>query len=317
MLAGYTDVASQVGRCCSNGIQRKNKRRPIVITECNGRRSISGLQHCKRVPCPICAPFLEAKRLQALQPALDRATSNPGIRLFSLVLTLKHSKADPWLVLVSTLKAAQRQLVQGNPWRNAVLGWIRQLESTYGRYGHHPHLHLIIAINPEVDSKKFFDWVESKCSAVFEGMGRESKWAQGWYRPIHADDLTKEVGYLGAIGKVAAVPNQKKHTPLWLLPPGAFAEIYTDSKGLHWFDVGGIFAKSTIDKQTSLSGANPEVERVTIGWMSPSKWSRWTKEGDDLLEVVADWRIDREAFLSVWVSAGGHAGFPPDVVPEE
>lgn len=327
---GCSEVAFEVARCASFLVMGK---REVTLHEGDaGRRHLGGLNHCGRVVCPICGPFLMAQRLEALQPVVAAASKNEGLRFFYVVLSLRHRKGARFRELVRVLRLCQRALVQNRSnWRKVIGGWIRVLETTNTRgNGHHPHENLILAADASIEAEAFFQWLKAqfektarkhKRTAAWPEIGKDGK-PHPWWSEIPREELARVVNYMGSDEKMGRPPAAlrealgaaTKHQPVWCMDPRAFAEVWLESKGLRWFGVGGIFKTEETDK--SDEDLNEEREEVApiIGYIPDEVFRSWGRgERRDRQAVLVDRSLTRFQALECLVAWGGIAGPPPEV----
>lgn len=322
------EVAGEVARCSSFLLHGK---REVTLHEADGGgRHFGGLNHCGRVTCPVCGPYLMAKRMEALTPVTERVALDEGLRFFYLVLTLRHRKGGRFRSIVKVLRECQRELIQNRSrWRPVVAGWIRVMETTYGRNGHHPHENMILAINAEQDPDAFFAWIQEKFEAAARKRNRTADWAaegkdgrpHPWWSEIDREELAKVLHYFGKDEKMGRPPaalreamgQAHKHQPVWSIPAEAFAEVWMESKGLRWFGVGGVFKTDETDKtDEELSEEREEVAPV-IGHIPREVWAAWTpEERRDRQAVLTDRSLTRPQILEYLVACGGVEGPPPE-----
>lgn len=244
--AGQSDVAAEVGKCCQWPLYGQDV---VVIYEKGESRTI-GLNHCKRLLCPICAPFLIQKHVGRLRYTAERLARQDGLHHLLLTLSLQHGPEAPWKALVNTLMAMMNSLRGGKQWRNLILGYARVLESTHGAGGHHPHLHVLASVQaPEGwDCSGFSVWVEKTCERVAARAGMACLFTDGWCKRIPSTDLSRTVSYFRRRDKWGQVVVERgapastgsdHRRAIWAVPAAAYAEIWCESKGTHWFSSSG------------------------------------------------------------------------------
>lgn len=312
-------MAGTVAACCARPLRSG----AVTVHERpGGKRHVGGLAHCGAMTCPICAPYLMMQRLEALSAVAVTLAKDEGLRHFMLVLTLRHHLGAPWKPLVKALRAMQTALRQGHPWRSRVAGYIRLLESTFGRHGHHPHEHIILSVRAEADwdPGEFFAWVQALCDQQARKASRTCDWAEGWWSEIPRERLAVATTYLSASDKLGvssalqeAVSAASKHQPLWTIPPRAYAEVRRAAKGLRWFAVGGCWRTTETAKSDEELDEEREEQGAVIAHIPTDVWSAWTpQERRDRLAVIYDATLTRDQVLTVLVSWGGVVGPPPE-----
>ncbi len=315
--AGYHDVAMPLAECCSFAIPsgKGKKDRIVTVVERGTKRSIAGLVRCKKAWCPICSPVKSAKVAQDLEGVIEHCETNEQLSFWLVTVTIKHDRSDSWRSNWQAIRDALRTVVQNTEWGRAVRGYIKVLHSTYGKHGHHVHYHLLLALKSDLDISKFFVWFQETYEGAIWLLGREAKLAKGWSIPIDRKDLKRQIGYLisgtgqtNAGGKAKRADGKARHPALFDLPLHALAEIARSSSGIHWLDAGGIFSKSARKEFTTSTDALPAE---TIGWMHGRVWNRNSICGRHLQIACQNPSISRDAFLAIWIAAGGQSGSPP------
>jgi hypothetical protein len=115
----------------------------------SGRAYFAGLIRCGSVhTCPVCAAQIARTRQLEVTTLLGRHLATGGTALF-LTLTVPHDQGQPLRELRATVAAAWSKVLGGKGWqtlraRYGLIGWIRAHETTHGRAGFHPHLHVLL-----------------------------------------------------------------------------------------------------------------------------------------------------------------------------
>lgn len=316
---GFGGTAYEVAGCSSFAIGDGVE----VASHGEGKRSIDGTNKCGRMVCPICCPYIMAKRQEALEPLVLRLSQNKELRFFYCVLTLRHKKGAKWRELVDVLREVLRGMTQGadSKWRKWIKGMIRTLESTYGRNGHHPHLNLVLVCPANIDPAEFFGWFARLFAKRAKDRGRSVEWVPGWWSEVPPERLLPTVRYLGKDEKMGNAPSAlreslgatTKHQPLWCLPSHAFSEIYMTSKKVRWFDTSGLFAGTDADKSDEELSEERTSEKPKMAYISRDVLLSWTpKERRDRWAVISDRTLTDAQVVEVVVAWGGLAGPRPD-----
>lgn len=98
--------------------------------------------------CPVCSPTLRAEAAAELRRVVLAARAQ-GHDVYMLTLTVRHTAEDDLALLKSLVTDAWGYLTYGAKWRRLrshlrLIGSVRSLETTYGRCGWHPHLHVLL-----------------------------------------------------------------------------------------------------------------------------------------------------------------------------
>jgi hypothetical protein len=185
LACGEKAVAAKVGNCGAHPLPMAEY--VEVVSRGKRKRHMNGLCHCGRFQvCPCCTPFIMAQRLEELVAVAEGLMQDPGLRFFMVTLTVRHRLGAHWKPLVDVLRSMVSSLRQGHKWRESVEGFVRLLETTYGRNGHHPHEHLVLTCRatPEWDPEPFFAWVMDRCKARAKKAGRSCDFKPGWWKEI-------------------------------------------------------------------------------------------------------------------------------------
>lgn len=325
---GQIEVAGLVARCCASPLASCGV--ISVVERPDGKRSVAGLCHCGRMLCAICAPYLMGRRLEGLEPLALKLASDSGLRHFLLTLTVRHYLGADWKELVVALRKMQTAIRQGHQWRDMVEGYIRLLESTFGKNGHHPHEHLLVSIRADQawDPTPFFTWIENLCTKQAAKADRSCVWATDdkgkplWWSEVQPERLVAAVRYYAEGDKMGtSTPSAlrevssaaTKHQPIWTIPGRAYAEVYRGSKNMRWFAVAGVWASEDTAKTDEELNEEREVEGETIAHIPVDVWNGWTPaERRDRMAIIYDRTVTREQVLIFLLACGALAGPPPD-----
>lgn len=187
-------------RVC-NCMRLPRKDREIsVMKRADSRTYYSGLTVCGSIwTCPVCAAKISERRRAELVAGVDTWKDRGGHLAF-LTLTVKHSvHSKPFELLeklmkmVDRLKSGRNRLAVVVP---GLIGSIRALEVTHGRFGWHPHLHILLFCESAPNLTKIRDrlWIQwSKLHREF-GLGRANKDAFGFQDGEHAAKYASKWG---------------------------------------------------------------------------------------------------------------------------
>jgi hypothetical protein len=141
-----------------------------------------------------------------------------------------------------------------------------------------------------------------------------------WWSEIPRDQLGKVLNYLGSDDKQGRPPAAlrealgaaHKHQPIWAIEPKAFAEVWVESKGVHWFGVGGCFKTEETAKSDEEISEEREVVAPAIGYVPKDVFAKWTpEEKRDRQTVLVDRTLTKPQKLIFLVAVGGVLGPPP------
>ena len=236
-------VADEVSTCCNRVLRGKDL---VVRERGDGRRHMCGMNHCKRMLCPICGPYLIRRRLHQLRLLLPHLQNTAGLRHFLVTLTLRHGPETNWASQVRTLARVMTALQAGRPWKKVVVGYARVLETSFGPNGHHPHHHVLLTVRPAAgwNPETFFEWIRNTSERTAAKVEMDCSFTSGWWSQVEYSNLPRVATYLGQGEKwggrrPAARGDALDHTPPWCMPSEAFAEVWRESRGIRWFAAGG------------------------------------------------------------------------------
>ena len=142
--AGYLEYAERARSCCTW----------IQFAEwADGRKKLSAANFCQLRLCPMCTARRARKSAWKLSQVLNMVEAAHGAKFLFLTLTMKN-------VPGSELGSALEQLTKG--WirfteqrqiERSIKGWFRAIEITRSSRNFHPHLHVILAVEPDYFSR--------------------------------------------------------------------------------------------------------------------------------------------------------------------
>ncbi|WP_231638776.1 protein rep [Paenibacillus sp. JCM 10914] len=111
--------------------------------------------------CPVCASKISERRRSELKTAF-KGHLDTGGHCTMVTLTFSHSARDKLDELLLALGKSVNKFRSGKRYNNfrkeiGLIGSIRAFEITYGQNGWHPHIHLLLMHQYEIDP---WDWVE-------------------------------------------------------------------------------------------------------------------------------------------------------------
>lgn len=121
---------------------------PIRIG-CDGRAYYANVQLCASVhACPVCAAKIRNRRAQEITAACAAAWAM-GMGIEFVTLTMPHDCGDRLAGLLVAVRDAYNATRSGRAADDerdglGIVGTIKALETTHGRNGWHPHLHVLV-----------------------------------------------------------------------------------------------------------------------------------------------------------------------------
>ena len=321
--AKQADVAWELGRCSTRPLRNA----PVTVYQRpdEGRHAI-GLNRCKRVPCPICGPYLIRRRANELQEVAIGLQGKGDLIHFFVTFSVRHHIGTSWRTSANGLGEMRRATRNLRGWRKLVIGSFRFLESTYGRHGHHLHEHALITIRPsgDWDPKAFFEKVEEACHRAARSAGLSCSFSPGWWVAIPSQDLPRAVAYCASAqkwGQAGAHPREG-HKALWEMEPAAYAEVWQESKHVRWFDASGCWKPHPSTDQDDPHEAQPPRAQEALLFQIPAEiWKAWSpQERRERLTLIYDPRVTTQELLRIAMDWGAQLWPPspaesPDLSP--
>lgn len=126
------------------------------ITDEHGTRAhFSGAQHCGNVwACPTCAPIVRRFRADEIAEGARRVVAMGG-GMAMATFTIRHDRPDTLRDSFDLLRDAYADMSRTRAFRDwksrsGLVGYIVAQEVTYGRFGWHPHRHVLFVFNHAV-----------------------------------------------------------------------------------------------------------------------------------------------------------------------
>lgn len=176
-----------------------------------------GLETCGSVwTCPVCAAKITEGRCAEIEAVL-KAHHEAGGRAYMMTLTIPHAAMQTCQELLDTVRGVWRWVKTGSPWcrakeRSGYLGDVRALEVTHGANGWHPHLHVLVFLQPGTTDEQatyLAHWFYERWARGVEGRGYGDCSAGAFtFKPV-----TEDYGAAQYVGKWgAALELTKAHT---------------------------------------------------------------------------------------------------------
>lgn len=174
------------------------------------RAFYGGLMVCSSVwVCPVCAAKISERRRQELKTVF-KAHLDAGGYCTMVTLTFSHSIRDKLDDLLLALGKSMQDFSRGGRDRAfrkeiGLVGKIRAFEITYGVNGWHPHIHLLLLHNNEIepwDQEDMKYRLYSMWSAACAKNGLETSYEHG----LSLDDAAEASQYIGKWGDIMDKP---------------------------------------------------------------------------------------------------------------
>ena len=325
--SGEVTVAREVGRCCSMPLRQEHA---TLHGDPDGHRHLTGMNYCGRMTCLECGPFRRsviAKRLQANVPTV--AAQARLIHVF-ITLSIQHDRATGWKAQVEVLRAMLNSLAGRAPWRRNVRGLIRMLESTFGKSGHHPHVHLLVSLEVVEgwEEAPFRAWVQQVCQEVAGRFSATCAFSGKWWQRVPPSDLPKVIAYMFKAPDWQASLDRgwARRTSIgegrgrgWSGVATAYADVWRDSRSVRWHGTSGWWkgpkkaqgpAEGTEARGTpqDVHEAPPDAALLHFSMAIWRTWPKWVQR--DRHRLLCDPARSWAKVVSLAMEWGAHLGAP-------
>lgn len=294
----YLFVADKLLACSNVALPSVNP----SVKKISDHRYIGGMCHCGKSICPLCLPYQDALRAEKLKKQAEQVVKL-GLKHYLFTSTIRHHYGAEFRVLVDAERAVWRQMIGSRFWKKAVEGFAWKLEPGFSNAnGHHPHKHCIVTLKAGVDDLAFSEKVRSFWEDRLKKLGRSCDWKEGWWVEIPGtNDVDRMIGYIcKSIREVTGTSH--KHNAPWLLPVDAYVEVFTTSRNVRWFGVGGCWrSKETekCEKEEVLEQERGKDDEVLVT-IPAQVWKQMTfAQRFAVKDVVYDREIDDAACVEV------------------
>ncbi len=134
----------------------------IAMIDNGGVAHYRGLQTCGSIwACPVCSAKIRNARALEIAEAAAR-WHRAGNSVIMVTFTAPHDLGMPLDGLLKVISRSFSAVIAGRPWlrlkrRVPIVGTIRSVEVTHGPNGWHPHLHVLVFTEGEVDARQLAD----------------------------------------------------------------------------------------------------------------------------------------------------------------
>jgi plasmid rolling circle replication initiator protein Rep len=254
-----------------------------------------GLMICGSIwTCPVCAAKISERRRNELRAAFTQHTKQ-GKHVAMLTLTFSHKRTDSLKTILSHFSDATSRFMSGkafNQIRNemSLIGRIKVYEVTYGKNGFHPHAHIALFYENEVDlesiQKRLFRLWSNACEKV--GLKTNSKHGLDLQDSEHASAYLSKHGnwsleqelskaHIKVAKEGSMTPfdflrnfldtNDEKYLKLFR----EYAETFKGKRQIHWSR--GLKDKFDIEEKTDEELAKEKIELADLlGNLSLDQW---------------------------------------------
>lgn len=141
----------------------------------------AGIERCGSIwCCPACSAVIRAGRAAEIEQAVKHHQETVGGSVLFFTGTQRHHGGDQLQVTLDAVLEAWRKLTAGRPWKRIkekyqVSGYIRSIEVTLGAHGWHPHAHVLLFLDADINA----DQVEELRPTLYELWARAVERAGG------------------------------------------------------------------------------------------------------------------------------------------
>jgi len=167
--AGYPEFAERA-RTCATWLQYG------VSPE--GEKQLSAVNFCQLRLCPMCLARRARKAAWKLSQVLSLVEQEHGAKFLFLTLTMKNVPGDKLGEALEQLTKAWIRFTEQRQIERSIRGWFRAIEITRSGRNYHPHIHVILAVEPDYFSK------ESRKSGKYLN---QSDLIDRWQRALRVD----------------------------------------------------------------------------------------------------------------------------------
>lgn len=199
---------------------------------------LDGAEQCSRVwTCPVCAQRISNQRRKELSFALAAAIKK-GLTPVLVTYTLRHSADDLFEHVLNAVQASVRDFKSGRAYQDikyeyGIQGGIKSLETTFGEYGWHPHIHELMFLDLQgvtLNTAALKKWMADRWMAILEKHGFSASFEHGLDVRTADSEIADYIAKWGREPRektsgveheIAHAPNKKAHrdglTPFQLL----------------------------------------------------------------------------------------------------
>lgn len=143
--AGYPEYAART-RDCATFLQFNVYK--------SGERRLRTANFCKLRLCPMCISRRARRSAWKLSQVLNMVEAEHGAKFLFLTLTMKNVPGDQLGDALGQLTKGWYRLMEQRQIERSVKGWFRAIEITRSGKQYHPHLHAILAVEPDYFSRE-------------------------------------------------------------------------------------------------------------------------------------------------------------------
>ncbi len=329
--AKYVLPNNRVGICLRHQIQKYGD--VDVYKHLKTQKAFyGGLMVCGSVwVCPVCAAKISERRRSELKKVF-RGHIDLGGECTMLTLTFSHSNRDKLKDLLSSLSGAMQAFAKTEKFHFirkeiGLIGSIRAFEITYGSNGWHPHIHLLLLHDNEIEPWERHD-LEDRFYRMWSAACEENNLSCSREHGLKMDDAKEASTYIGKWGDLMdkqwgtdseMTKANIKRGRIGSLTPFDFLRViaedgdleYADRfkeyalavKGkhqLHWSR--GLKQRFAVEEKTDEQIATEKVEQAD--WLGALDWKDWRYIVQNKLRVRLLEQIEQDGFEDALTNLG-------------
>lgn len=196
--AGFSEYAERA-KTCATWLQ-------YSVSQ-DGSKQLSAVNFCQLRLCPMCTSRRAKRAAWKLSQVLNRVEALHGAKFLFLTLTIKNVRGDQLGAAIEQLTKGWYRFVDQRQIQRSVKGWFRAIEITRSGRNYHPHLHVILAVEPD-----YFSRESRKSGKYLNQSDLIDRWQRALrvdYRPSVRIQVTKGDGSAATGGYKAALEAAK------------------------------------------------------------------------------------------------------------
>lgn len=207
-----------------------------------------GLLVCGSVwTCPVCAVKISEKRREELQTAFNAHKENGGY-ISMLTLTFSHQKCDRLKDILEQFGQATKKFMSGKSFQNirnemGLIGRVRVFEVTYGDNGFHPHAHIALFYENDID----LEYMRLKMFALWEKACNKFELKTNFEHGLNLQSAEEAEDYMSKHGtwslEQELSKSHIKKAKNGSLSPFDFLRIYLENEDIKYLNLFREYAK--------------------------------------------------------------------------
>lgn len=144
-MAGMPEYADRA-KSCATWLE--------YMAQSDGSKQLYAANFCHLRLCPMCLARRAKKAAYKLSQVLDVCDQRHKAMYLFLTLTVRNVDGEHLGAALGQLTKAWDRLMRHRQVARSVKGWFRAIEITRKAKGYHPHIHAILAVEPEYFGRK-------------------------------------------------------------------------------------------------------------------------------------------------------------------